>query len=344
MDIFGESALEREGALAAAHGQSWQSNPFLHKHNMPQAAGESLGDWSRRHDAWQRGFEGYFQLDPGFAHRRKDRRSAEMLKTLVEHRLQGIPAMQSITANHPRFTLRLPLPLATRHDRKQRGRDWELEDIERSTMGPLQIDMEPRSIVKRLRRQLDILLSAMRAGVSSSKNSYPSDSGDREPRIFVTSEPVGKEPLPTEARAAPMPLPPCSTAQESSTATDMAVQTASPLDEQRLKTELGIRRMGWRYEYRGYRYDRLADAAAYARVDRERQHDQAALEASPQADKAPPMPSLDDLALMAAWEIRFDAGFYSFQQYRYEHLCDAVAYARVLASRWAVSDSLEHRS
>jgi hypothetical protein len=58
MDIFSESALEREGALAAAHGQSWQSNPFLHKHNMPQESGELLGDWSCRHDAWQRGFEG----------------------------------------------------------------------------------------------------------------------------------------------------------------------------------------------------------------------------------------------------------------------------------------------
>ncbi|NML16479.1 CrpP-related protein [Azohydromonas caseinilytica] len=61
MEPFGESALEREGARAAAHGADWRANPFLQRNNMPQASGESLADWSRRHDAWQRGFEGYFQ-------------------------------------------------------------------------------------------------------------------------------------------------------------------------------------------------------------------------------------------------------------------------------------------
>ncbi|NML17359.1 CrpP-related protein [Azohydromonas caseinilytica] len=51
MDILRESALEREGAQAAARGQHWRSNPFLLKDNMPQASGESLGAWSRWHDA-----------------------------------------------------------------------------------------------------------------------------------------------------------------------------------------------------------------------------------------------------------------------------------------------------
>lgn len=52
MDNFRESPLEWEGAQAAARGQHWRSNPILLKDNMPQASGESLGDWSRRHDAW----------------------------------------------------------------------------------------------------------------------------------------------------------------------------------------------------------------------------------------------------------------------------------------------------
>ncbi|WP_298232590.1 hypothetical protein [uncultured Azohydromonas sp.] len=47
---------------------------------------------------------------------------------------------------------------------------------------------------------------------------------------------------------------------------------------------------------------------------------------------------------MATWDIRFDAGIYSVQNYRYERLCDAVAYARLLASRQAVSTFQDHQS
>lgn len=54
-----ETALEREGARAANQGASWQSNPYLRRENMPEATGESVHDWSRKHDAWQRGFEGH---------------------------------------------------------------------------------------------------------------------------------------------------------------------------------------------------------------------------------------------------------------------------------------------
>jgi hypothetical protein len=265
-----------------------------------------------------------------------------VLKTLVERRLQGLPAMRTFMGRHPRFALRLPLP--TKHNRDQQGRDWNLDDVERSMVGPAQIDTEFRSIVERLRRQFEILLSAKAPGALSRMDPYPSDSGAREPRILVMSEPAGKEPFPTEAHAVPVPLQLCSATQESSTATDMPAQPASPLEEEWLRTELGIRRIGWRYEYRGYRYDRLADAASFARVDRGHQRGQAALEASPQADEPPPMPSSDDLALMATWDIRFNAGIYTFQQYRYERLCDAVAYARLLASRRADSDLQEQQS
>lgn len=342
MDLFSESKLECEGARAASQGQSWRTNPWLHAQNMPQATGESLGDWSRRHDAWQRGFEGYFQLGPEFARRRKDKLSAEELKTLVERRLQWLPAMRSFVAKHPRFVLRLPFP--TKHERDHQGRDWNLEDFERSMVGTAQIDAELRSIVDRLRRQYDILSSVETAGIPNSMDPCPSDDAARNPRMSVMSEPAGKEPFPTASHAAPVPLQPCATTQEAGMATDVPAQLASALEEQRLRAELGIRRIGWRYEYRGYRYDRLADAVAYARLDREHPRGQAAMEMSPQADEPPPLPSSDELALMATWDIRFDAGIYTFQNYRYERLCDAVAYARLLASRRVASAFQDHRS
>ncbi|WP_156901599.1 hypothetical protein [Azohydromonas australica] len=47
---------------------------------------------------------------------------------------------------------------------------------------------------------------------------------------------------------------------------------------------------------------------------------------------------------MVTWDIRFDAGIYRFQNYRYERLGDAVAYARLLASRQAASTFQDHRS
>ncbi len=342
MDLFSESKLEREGARAAAQGQSWRTNPWLHAQNMPQATGESLSAWPRRHDAWQRGFEGYFQLGPEFAHRRKDKLSAEVLKTLVERRLQWHPAMQPFMARHPRFVLRLPLP--TRHARDQQGCDWDLEDFERGMVDNAQIDAELRAIIDRLRRQYDILPCSMAAAMPNSRGPCPSDSGSPEPRMSVMSEPAGKGPFLTETHAAPVLLQPCATKQEVGVATDMPGQPASALEEQRLRTELGIRRIGWRYEYRGYRYDRLADAVAYARLGREHPRDQAARGALPQADEPPPLPSSEELALMATWDIRFDAGIYSFQNYRYERLCDAVAYAVLLSSRQAASTFQDHRS
>jgi hypothetical protein len=89
MDLFRESALERESAQAAARGQHWRSNPFLLKDNMPQASGESLGDWPRRHDAWQRGFEGHFRQGPELAPSAADARppaSRGGARALQEHR------------------------------------------------------------------------------------------------------------------------------------------------------------------------------------------------------------------------------------------------------------------
>lgn len=56
--MLDESTLELEGARAAAAGWPWHSNPYLHRANMPPATGDSVTEWSRKHDAWQRGYEG----------------------------------------------------------------------------------------------------------------------------------------------------------------------------------------------------------------------------------------------------------------------------------------------
>ena len=61
--LLEESLIESEGALAAQAGRSWQSNPFLRRENMPAATREPLTDWTRKHDAWQRGFEGHHGQD-----------------------------------------------------------------------------------------------------------------------------------------------------------------------------------------------------------------------------------------------------------------------------------------
>jgi hypothetical protein len=59
-----ERQIERSGAEAAAQGLGWQANPYLRPENMPVATGESLAEWCRKHDAWQRGFEGGSREDP----------------------------------------------------------------------------------------------------------------------------------------------------------------------------------------------------------------------------------------------------------------------------------------
>ena len=105
-------------------------------------------------------------------------------------------------------------------------------------------------------------------------------------------------------------------------------------DPQRLR-ELGIRRIGWRYEYRGYRYDHLADALAYAKLPRNADALRESVQAPLAADEPPQMPCAQDLALMAAWDITFESGVYRFGAYRYDRLADAVAYAALLAQRRA---------
>jgi hypothetical protein len=91
--------------------------------------------------------------------------------------------------------------------------------------------------------------------------------------------------------------------------------------------ELSITFNGRKYGYRGYRYDRFADAVNYARLDRLRAFADRGSE-----DFAPlehgPAPGEAELELMCTLGISFADGVFHWREYRYDRLADAVAYAR----------------
>jgi len=51
------SELERQGAKAAARGDSIDDNPMLRQENQPGSTGETQRVWSTRRDAWQEGYD-----------------------------------------------------------------------------------------------------------------------------------------------------------------------------------------------------------------------------------------------------------------------------------------------
>jgi hypothetical protein len=91
--------------------------------------------------------------------------------------------------------------------------------------------------------------------------------------------------------------------------------------------ELSITYAGQQYQYSHYRYDRLQDAVAYARKQR------SAPSKSDAADSLPPARVLeapDELQRrrMAGHGITYMKGAYYYGAYRYDHLADAISYAR----------------
>jgi hypothetical protein len=89
----------------------------------------------------------------------------------------------------------------------------------------------------------------------------------------------------------------------------------------------GITFNGRRYSYRGFRYDHLADAVNYAELDRSRAF------ADPGADDAAPLervprPSAVEREHMRTLGITYADGVFSWGEYRYDRLADAIAYAR----------------
>jgi hypothetical protein len=101
---------------------------------------------------------------------------------------------------------------------------------------------------------------------------------------------------------------------------------ASPDGYRHEMAELSITFNGRKYAYRGYRYDRFADAVSYARLDRARAFadpggsDAVALERTT-------APSEADTEVMRTLGIRFADGVFHWREYRYDRLADAMAYA-----------------
>lgn len=101
------------------------------------------------------------------------------------------------------------------------------------------------------------------------------------------------------------------------------------LERERLMAELSITYNGRQYQYDRYRYDRLDDAVAYARLR---------LATPTPQDEGVPMPAVQRVQapdgaqrqLMKTLSITFDDGVYRLGAYRYDRLYDAINYARLL--------------
>ena len=96
-----------------------------------------------------------------------------------------------------------------------------------------------------------------------------------------------------------------------------------PGERERLMAEFSITYNGRQYEYDVYRYDRLADAVAYARLRRPRLSESTPLRHVVEA------PTESERKLMAKLFITFDDGVYRLGDFRYDRLADAVNYARL---------------
>ncbi|HSX61905.1 MAG TPA: hypothetical protein VLF18_17080 [Tahibacter sp.] len=98
------------------------------------------------------------------------------------------------------------------------------------------------------------------------------------------------------------------------------------LDSQRAMHEYNVRYDGCSYEYNGYRYDRLDDALAYARLMRARPQ---------QPDPRGPYRQSRDLGAesetnkqhMTALGIELTNGRFCYRGYRYDRLAEAMDYA-----------------
>ena len=102
-----------------------------------------------------------------------------------------------------------------------------------------------------------------------------------------------------------------------------------PEHRERLMLAFDIAFDGRQYVHKRFRYDRLADAVNYARLQ--------LLHPSGDSAEAPPLairepcqtPTDSQRKLMSEFGIRFEAGVYLLGEYRYDHLADAIEYARM---------------
>lgn len=102
---------------------------------------------------------------------------------------------------------------------------------------------------------------------------------------------------------------------------------AAPADRERLMAEHSISFDGRRYHYARYRYDNLADALAYAKLQHSLGLDHSLIDPTPPAQQVE-APDASQRQLMATLAITFADGVYHLGPYRYDRLADAVSYAR----------------
>lgn len=99
-----------------------------------------------------------------------------------------------------------------------------------------------------------------------------------------------------------------------------------------LMLELSITYDGRHYHFGRYRYERLSDAAAYARKARTRRlvgEEVSGLRAAPML----PVPDAAQRQLMDSLTISYRDGMFHLFGYRYDRLADAVEYARLQLHR-----------
>ena len=96
---------------------------------------------------------------------------------------------------------------------------------------------------------------------------------------------------------------------------------------ERVMAELGIRFNGRSYQYRSYRYDSLADAVNYARLEASRPAAQSA-PADFESPEEVQVPSEVDRGHMHTFAITLERGVFCLGEYRYDRLADAIAYAK----------------
>jgi hypothetical protein len=101
-----------------------------------------------------------------------------------------------------------------------------------------------------------------------------------------------------------------------------------PEHRERLMLAFEITFDGRQYVYGPYRYDRLADAVNYARLQLSRPSSNAS-ETPPRVSIPCERPTVSQTKLMSELGITFEAGVYRLGDYRYDHLDDAVEYARI---------------
>jgi hypothetical protein len=115
-------------------------------------------------------------------------------------------------------------------------------------------------------------------------------------------------------------------AQDAFTAEGAPPSEANSDDLERDMKELFVSFDGVQYVYDGFRYDRLSDAMAYARLMRSRAPEFDGSTTRPARRDHPPLTEAERTAMRALGIERVGHSFH-FESFRYDRLSDAVAYA-----------------